>query len=118
MPKIICTLENAGTEINGIAFVPHDDGVSVISADDVKEPAYSLFLSIPGYVAHDEEPGKKETPAERKARLKAEKEAKDRAAEEKAAEEKAAAELAGAEAKTASEVTAPAQEPADDNEVF
>lgn len=103
MPKIICTLANASTEINGIKFVPHEDGINLISEEDVKEPASSLFLSIPGYIADgvseneppkgEQEPVKKETAAERKARLKAEQEAKEaEEAERMAAEEAAKAE--------------------------
>lgn len=112
MPKIICQLENASSEINGIKFVPHGDSKHLISEADVGEPHLSIFLSIPGYVAEgdeqeidddgDEEPKKSpeaapkpETAAQRKARLKAEQEAAEAAA--KAAAEKEAAEKAEAD---------------------
>lgn len=116
MPKIICTLTNASTEINGIKFVPHEDGINLISEEDVKEPASSLFLSIPGYIADgvsdteppkvEPEPVKKETAAERKARLKAEQEAEEAAAAEKAEAERLANEEA-AKAEPTDTVTAP-----------
>lgn len=104
MPKVICELENSSTEINGIKFVPHEDGQRLISEADVGEPHLSIFLSIPGYSvdgdddhgdSKDPEPPKapesdKETAAQRKARLKAEKEASDKAeADRLAAEEEA-----------------------------
>ena len=127
MPKIICTLANASTEINGIAFVPHDDGIGVISADDVKEPAYSLLLSIPGYIADgvsdteppkvEPEPVKKETAAERKARLKAEQEAEDAAAAEKAEAERLANEEA-AKVEQTDTVVAPESTDEAGDEVF
>lgn len=108
MPKVICELENASTEINGIKFVPHANGKSLISEGDVGEPHLSIFLSIPGYVAEGDEQGaddepkkepvvtpKPESAAARKARLKAEQEAADAAA--KAAAEREAAEQAEVE---------------------
>lgn len=104
MPKVICELENSSTEINGIKFVPHEDGQRLISEADVGEPHLSIFLSIPGYVVdgdaieldgkQDAEPTipkqKAETAPQRKARLKAEQEAAEKAdADRLAAEEEA-----------------------------
>lgn len=95
MPKIICELENASLEINGIKFVPLEDGTGVISEKDVSEGHAAIFLSIPGYRASTQVE-KKETPAERKARLAAEKDAADKEAAEKAATEKEAAQTVSA----------------------
>lgn len=111
MSKIICTLENASNLINGIKFEPAE-GVEGLVSDEVSESVAALFLSIPGYVLYgaDGEAGDDaktaeqtapaapvepaapaETPAQRKARLKAEKEAAEKAeAERKEAEEAAA----------------------------
>lgn len=104
MSKIVCMLENSGTEINGIKFVPHPNGEHLISEADVGEPNLSIFLSIPGYCvegdedgdgAHkDPEPTKapepaKESAKQRAARLKAEKEAADKAEAERLAAEEA-----------------------------
>lgn len=110
MPKIICELENASKEINGIKFVVGEDG-RLISESDVGEPHLSIFLSIPGYSAEgeedaggdatasnhqepaqDKEPAKPkaETAAQRKARLKAEQEAAAQAEAQRKADEEAA----------------------------
>lgn len=136
MSKIICVLENASDLINGIKFGP-EEGVEGLVSEEVSESVAALFLSIPGYVLHgvegeeggdtntaDPEPPaapapKKETAAERKARLKAEADAE---AAEKAAAEEAARNAAEEEAAKKA-----AEEPADnadagngesDNEVF
>ena len=111
MSKIICVLENASDLINGIKFGPVE-GVEGLVSEEVSESVASLFLSIPGYVLHGadgEEDGdtntadpespaapapKKETAAERKARLKAESEAAEQAAAEEEAAKKAAEEPA------------------------
>lgn len=134
MSKIICLLENASDLINGIKFGPVE-GVEGLVSEEVSESVADLFLSIPGYVLHGaegEEGGntdaagtetapapapKPETAAQRKARLKAEQEAAEKAAAEEAAR-KAAEEEAPKQA---------AEEPADnadagngegENEVF
>nr|DAM52236.1 MAG TPA: hypothetical protein [Caudoviricetes sp.] len=134
MSKIICLLENASDLINGIKFGPVE-GVEGLVSEEVSESVADLFLSIPGYVLHGaegEEGGntdaagtetapapapKPETAAQRKARLKAEQEAAEKAAAEEAAR-KAAEEEAQKQA---------AEEPADnadagngegENEVF
>lgn len=111
MSKIICVLENASDLINGIKFGP-EEGVEGLVSEEVSESVAALFLSIPGYVLHgaegeegsdtntaDPEPPaapapKKETAAERKARLKAESEAAEQAAAEEEAAKKAAEEPA------------------------
>lgn len=116
MPKVICLLENASDEINGVKFAPFD-GEGILS-EDISDEVAAVFLSIKGYVAEGVEgeddddnnsntggnapetptPApvvKKETPAERKARLKAEQEAAD---QEKADEEAEAARLAAEQA--------------------
>ena len=104
MSKIVCMLENSGTEINGIKFVPHPNGEHLISEADVGEPNLSIFLSIPGYCVEGDEDGDgahkdpeptnepepvKETAPQRKARLKAEKEATDKAEADRLAAEEA-----------------------------
>lgn len=106
MSKIICVLENASDLINGIKFGPIE-GVEGLVSEEVSESVAALFLSIPGYVLHgaegeeggdtkiaDPEPPaapapKKETAAERKARLKAEADAAEQAAAEEAAKKAA-----------------------------
>jgi hypothetical protein len=106
MSKIICVLENASDLINGIKFGPVE-GVEGLVSEEVSESVAALFLSIPGYVLHgaegeeggdtktvDPEPPaapapKKETAAERKARLKAEADAAEQAAAEEAAKKAA-----------------------------
>ncbi|WP_288076737.1 hypothetical protein [Pseudomonas sp.] len=111
MSKIICVLENASDLINGIKFGP-EEGVEGLVSEEVSESVAALFLSIPGYVLHgaegeeggdtntaDPEPPaapapKKETAAERKARLKAEADAAEQAAAEEEAAKKAAEEPA------------------------
>lgn len=101
MPKVICELENASGLINGIEFVPHEDGMRSISKDEVGEPHLSIFLSIPGYCVEGGEGGQKaleppkepeqpkETAKQRAARLKAEQEAADKAEADRLAEEEA-----------------------------
>jgi len=99
MPKVLCELENASGLINGIEFVPHEDGMRSISKEEVGEPHLSIFLSIPGYCVeggekNEPEPPaatteKPETAAQRKARLKAEQEAADKAKAEQEAASKA-----------------------------
>lgn len=104
MPKIICLLENAATEINGIKFLVNPDGDGLISDGDVEEPHLSIFTAIPGYsiVEEDKQPDPvKETAAQRKARLKAEQDAADQAAAEQAAKDAEAAAAAAEQAKAA-----------------
>jgi len=47
---VLCTLPNASTLINGVAFVKHEskDG-AVITAEPVAESVAAMFESIPGY---------------------------------------------------------------------
>lgn len=134
MSKIICLLENASDLINGIKFGP-EEGVEGLVSEEVSESVAALFLSIPGYVLHGaegEEDGgtneaeqtpppapapKPETAAQRKARLKAEQEAADKAAAEEAAR-KAAEEEAAKQAAEEPAGNADAGDGASDNEVF
>lgn len=82
MTKVICTLENAESPINGVEFEQHSNGEHLISKVVVAEPALSVFLSIPGYELDEAEQAKPKTESakERKERIKAEQ------AEAKAAE--------------------------------
>lgn len=138
MPKIICELENASTEISGIKFIADKDG-RLISETDVEEPHLSIFLSIPGYYADGVQPSAsvdenesektdaapdkesdakpdakvKETAAQRKARLKSEQEAAAAAA----AEEAVAKETEG-ESDSSSEAPAEPAAESDEDEVF
>jgi hypothetical protein len=50
MAKVICKLPNASSNINGIRFVTHRDGMISEEIDD--EVALGL-LDIPGYELHD-----------------------------------------------------------------
>ncbi len=47
MPKVICKLENAADEINGVKFSPLEDGGML--SEEVSDEAAELFASIPGY---------------------------------------------------------------------
>jgi hypothetical protein len=69
MTKIRCILPNASEEMNGIKFAVDVDG-GVVSIDDVPEDMAALFLSIQGF-----EDATGESAADKKARLKAEKQA-------------------------------------------
>lgn len=53
MPRVICTLENAGDEISGVKFHPLEDGGKV--SDDISAEQAELFLSISGYESFDGE---------------------------------------------------------------
>jgi hypothetical protein len=54
MPKILCTLPNASTEISGVKFAPHDE--SMLSEEVSLEVAES-FAAIDGYkVVADDAP--------------------------------------------------------------
>lgn len=53
MPRVICTLENAGDEISGVKFHPLDDGGKV--SDEISTEQAELFLSISGYEPFDGE---------------------------------------------------------------
>lgn len=51
MPRVICTLQNASTLINGIAFVAHKLGMI---SEEVEEDIADVFLAIDGYLSHDD----------------------------------------------------------------
>lgn len=53
MPRVICTLENAGDEISGVKFHPLEDGGKV--SDEIDAGTAELFLSIQGYEPFDGE---------------------------------------------------------------
>lgn len=53
MPRVICTLENAGDEISGVKFHPLEDGGKV--SDEISAEQAELFLSISGYESFDGE---------------------------------------------------------------
>jgi hypothetical protein len=76
MPKVICTLNNASSEINGVKFTPAEGGML---SDEVSAEQAEAFLSIPGYVEHKEDPA---ADARRKAEIAA---AAQREADEAAA---------------------------------
>ncbi len=54
MPQVLCTLPNAAEEISGFKFTPVEGGV--LSEEIGDETALSIFLSIPGYSLHGEQP--------------------------------------------------------------
>lgn len=72
MPKIVCTLEHASNEINGVKF-DMVEGVGRVA--DVKDPAMAeIFLSIDGYALLEEkqaEPVAAAKPAPKPAAVKA-----------------------------------------------
>jgi hypothetical protein len=47
MPKVICTLPNASTSINGVAFVAHELGVI---SEEIEQDQADAFLQIGGYL--------------------------------------------------------------------
>lgn len=51
MPRVICNLPNASTEISGVKFHPLDDGGLV--SDEIDAELAATFLSIPGYESYD-----------------------------------------------------------------
>ena len=60
MPKVICTLPNAATEISGVKFTPADGGML---SEELSADRAAGFLAIPGYVEHAEEPAPTPAPA-------------------------------------------------------
>lgn len=50
MAKVLCKLPNASTNINGVRFVTHRDGMISEEIDDAVALA---FAEIPGYFIHD-----------------------------------------------------------------
>lgn len=55
MAKVLCTLPNASTEINGIKFVSHKLGMISEEIDDPK--VVKDLLTIPGFHLHDPKTG-------------------------------------------------------------
>ena len=51
MPKVICTLPNASTSINGVAFDPHELGMV---SEEIERDRADAFLRIDGYLDHVE----------------------------------------------------------------
>ena len=102
---IVCTLENASEEINGIKFktVKTEDAVVVISVDPQPADIAASFAGIPGYVLDEVD----QEEAERKERQRREDEERALKAAETAA--KAAAAAANKAAKAAKPA---AEEPA------
>ena len=47
--RVLCTLPNASTEIDGVAFSPVDGGML---SDDVDEAVGHRWLTIPGFSAY------------------------------------------------------------------
>ncbi len=62
MAKVICTLPNASTKINGVAFVEHKLGMI---SEEVSDEVAAGFASIQGYVLHapQKRPGVPPVPA-------------------------------------------------------
>jgi len=54
MPKVICTLPNASSEINGVKFVSHKQGMI---SEEIPEDVAKSLTSIPGYHLHDSKTG-------------------------------------------------------------
>lgn len=70
MPRVICDLPNASTEISGVKFHKLDDGGLI--SDEISQEQAELFASIPGYTIDEDgnEPPKveaKPAPTARKA---------------------------------------------------
>ena len=49
MSKVICTLPNASSLINGVAFAPHELGVV---SEEIEQECADAFLRIDGYLDH------------------------------------------------------------------
>lgn len=91
MPKVICTLPNAAEEISGVKFAP---GAAGHISEEISEEQAAVFLSIPGYAEHQDDP-------EEEARLKAEAAAAAQREADAAAAKAAAAKEAAEKAKPA-----------------
>jgi 2-oxoglutarate dehydrogenase E2 component (dihydrolipoamide succinyltransferase) len=50
MPKVLCTLPNASTKINGVNFVTHRDGMI---SEEIDDKTAEAFAAIPGYEIHN-----------------------------------------------------------------
>lgn len=62
MPKVICTLENASSEISGVKFTPHPDGGAV--SEEISDDQAAAFVAITGYALVEEaQPAGKPTAA-------------------------------------------------------
>lgn len=51
MAKVICTLPNASSLINGVKFVEHEAGVI---SEEISDEAAAIFTKIKGYVLEGE----------------------------------------------------------------
>lgn len=106
MAKVICKLPNASTNINGIRFVTHRDGMISEEIDD----AVALTLSdIPGYEIHD--PGQTDKVAAAVLEAARKKAADEAAAADKAKNSAPPAPPAGAPSSPAGAATPPAGTP-------
>lgn len=97
---VICTLQNASNNINGVEFEDHKEGK--ISVEAVSAEVAEVFAQIDGYkvVESKEAKAAKPTAAEKAAAEKAaQEEAEAKAAADAEAAEKAAADAAPAKAK-------------------
>lgn len=50
MPKVLCTLPNASTEINGVKFVSHKLGML---SENIDDDVAVTFTAIDGYTIYD-----------------------------------------------------------------
>lgn len=71
MPKVICKLENAASEISGVKFAAQEDGSQV--SEDISAETAELFASIPGYELLSDAPKAPAKPAKKAVEKAAEK---------------------------------------------
>lgn len=62
MAKVLCTRPNAGTEINGVAFTKHENGML---SEDISAEQAAEFAEIPGYEVVGSKPAGDDKDAER-----------------------------------------------------
>jgi hypothetical protein len=98
MPRVLCTLPNASTCINGVDFEPHDHGVLSV---DLSDDQAQTFVAIPGYELYQVDP-------EEDARVKAEEAEEAQRAADEAAKKAAASKAAAAEKAAAKSAKQPA----------
>jgi len=61
MPKVICTLPNAGEFVNGVRFITHAEGMV---SEDISEEQARRFASISGYKLQERLDGEVTPPAD------------------------------------------------------
>ena len=88
MSRVICSLPNASTNINGVDFVPHSGG-QMISVEELSDDVIKSFCEIEGFKSSSAKPLSSQAAIDKA-------EANKKAADKKAEADKKAAEAAEA----------------------